>query len=51
MLEQVFDGLHVEFYRGTEGGRGAPLLFVHGAWGGSWMFKNYLDYLPAAGWN
>jgi pimeloyl-ACP methyl ester carboxylesterase len=51
MLEQVFDGLHVEFYRGTDGGRGAPLMFVHGAWGGSWMFKNYLDYLPAAGWN
>jgi pimeloyl-ACP methyl ester carboxylesterase len=51
MLEQVFDGLHVEFYRGVDGGRGAPLLFVHGAWGGSWMFKNYLDYLPAAGWN
>jgi pimeloyl-ACP methyl ester carboxylesterase len=49
--EQMFDGLHVEYYRGIDGGRGHPLLFVHGAWGGSWMFKNYLSYLPAAGWN
>jgi pimeloyl-ACP methyl ester carboxylesterase len=55
--EQVFDGLHVEFYRGAGDGQvsqssqGSPLLFIHGAWGGSWMFSNYLAYLPAAGWN
>ena len=49
--EQVFDGVHVEYYAGANGGSGHPLLFVHGAWGGSWMFKNYLAYLPAAGWN
>lgn len=49
--EQVFDGLHVEFHRGVDGGQGHPLLFVHGAWGGSWIFKEYLSYLPAAGWN
>lgn len=49
--EQVFDGLHVAFYRGSNGGRGHPLLFVHGAWGGSWIFRDYLGYLPAAGWN
>ncbi len=49
--EQIIDGLHVEFWRGAEGGTGRPLLFVHGAWGGSWMFANYLSYLPNAGWN
>src|SRR5215813_12945422 len=49
--EQIFDGLHVEFYRGEGGGQGYPLFFVHGAWGGSWIFKEYLSYLPAAGWN
>src|SRR5579859_4264421 len=49
--EQVFDGLHTEFYRGTNGGHSAPLLFVHGAWSGSWAFANYLSYLAAGGWN
>jgi pimeloyl-ACP methyl ester carboxylesterase len=49
--EQIIDGLHVEFYGGAEGGTGHPLLFVHGAWGGSWMFTHYLNYLPNAGWN
>src|SRR5260221_5177457 len=49
--EQVFDGLHVEFHQGVDGRRGHPLFFVHGAWGGSWIFKEYLAYLPSAGWN
>jgi pimeloyl-ACP methyl ester carboxylesterase len=49
--EHNFDGIHVEFYSGVEGGRGCPLLFIHGAWGGSWIFDNYLGYLPLAGWN
>ncbi len=49
--EQIIDGLHIEFYRGADGGTGHPLLFVHGAWGGSWMFDSYLNYLPNAGWN
>ncbi len=49
--ETMFFGLHVEFNRGANGGQGHPLLFVHGAWSGSWIFTNYLAYLPAAGWN
>lgn len=49
--EHIFDGIHVEFYRGAEEGRGYPLLFIHGAWGGSWIFKHYLEYLPLASWN
>lgn len=30
---------------------GSPLLFIHGSWGGSWMFENYMVYLSNGGWN
>jgi len=49
--EQLIDGIHAEYNRGANGGHGAPLLFVHGAWSGSWAFANYLTYLAAGGWN
>src|SRR5579859_2108388 len=49
--EQVIDGLHIEHYHEARGSRGVPLLFVHGAWGGSWIFSQYLPYLAAGGWD
>jgi pimeloyl-ACP methyl ester carboxylesterase len=47
----VINGLHVEFQLAANGGSGHPLLFVHGAWSGSWLFSEYLPYLSAGGWN
>jgi pimeloyl-ACP methyl ester carboxylesterase len=49
--ERLIEGLYVE-YDVAPGGRSRhPLLFVHGAWSGSWIFSNYLGYLAAGGWN
>lgn len=45
------DGLYVEHYPGADGGSGSPLLFIHGSWGGSWMFENYMVYLSNGGWD
>lgn len=38
--------------RVTPSGRpkGLPLLFVHGMWGGSWYWANYLSAAAEAGW-
>jgi pimeloyl-ACP methyl ester carboxylesterase len=49
--EQLVDGLFVEFIHRKEGESQYPLLFVHGAWSGSWIFSDYLTYLAAGGWN
>jgi pimeloyl-ACP methyl ester carboxylesterase len=49
--EQLIEGLYVEYDVAPEGGSRHPLLFVHGAWSGSWIFSNYLGYLAAGGWN
>jgi pimeloyl-ACP methyl ester carboxylesterase len=49
--ERIVNGLHVEFCLATDGGSGHPLLFVHGAWSGSWLFSEYLPYLAGGGWN
>jgi pimeloyl-ACP methyl ester carboxylesterase len=49
--ERLIGGLHVECDVGPEGGSRHPLLFVHGAWSGSWIFSDYLGYLAAGGWN
>src|ERR1700733_3417317 len=27
-----------------------PILFVHGAWGGKWQFKNWQEYAAERGW-
>ena len=53
MSGQAFevDGLYVEHYPGADGGMGSPLLFIHGSWGGSWMFQNYMIYLSNGGWD
>jgi pimeloyl-ACP methyl ester carboxylesterase len=45
------EGLYVEFVPTASSDSGYPLLFVHGAWGGSWLFTHYLTYLSAGGWN
>lgn len=31
--------------------RGVPLLFVHGMWGGSWYWVNYMMAAAQAGWD
>lgn len=49
--ERLIGGLHVEYVLGPEGSSRHPLLFVHGAWSGSWIFLNYLSYLASGGWN
>ncbi len=49
--ERLIGRLHVEYDVGPEGESRHPLLFVHGAWSGSWIFSNYLGYLAAGGWN
>ena len=49
--DRIIGGLHVEYDAGPEGGSRHPLLFVHGAWSGSWIFSSYLGYLAAGGWN
>jgi len=45
------DDLAVEHYPAVNGGTGYPLLFIHGSYGGSWMFENYLKYLSNGGWD
>lgn len=49
--ERVVNGLHVEYQLAANGESGHSLLFVHGAWSGSWLFSEYLPYLSAGGWN
>ncbi len=49
--ERMLDGLYVEYYRGASSEAVNPLLFVHGAWSGSWVFANYPSYLARGGWN
>jgi pimeloyl-ACP methyl ester carboxylesterase len=50
MGAQAFEieGLYTEHYPGDIG---VPLLFIHGSWGGSWMFQNYMVYLSNGGWD
>ena len=49
--ERLIDDLLVEYIYNPEGASRHPLLFVHGAWSGSWIFSNYLTYLASGGWN
>jgi non-heme chloroperoxidase len=48
---ETIDGLRVEHAAPAAPRKGAPLLFVHGAWGGSWYLRNYLYAAALAGWD
>jgi pimeloyl-ACP methyl ester carboxylesterase len=49
--ERLIGELYVEYDIRPEGESRHPLLYVHGAWTGSWIFSKYLGYLAAGGWN
>lgn len=49
--EYFVDGLCVEHHPPATANAGHPLLFVHGSFGGSWMFEQYLPYLANGGWD
>lgn len=49
--DYLVENLAVEHYPAVNGGKGYPLLFIHGSYGGSWMFENYLKYLSNGGWD
>lgn len=49
--EYFVDGLYVEHYPAVNHGMGHPLLFIHGFYGGSWIFENYLPYFSNGGWD
>jgi len=44
------DGLLLEHVKPARRTHGVPLLFVHGMWGGSWIFQNYLGFAASRGW-
>ncbi|PDT11028.1 alpha/beta fold hydrolase [Rhizobium sp. M1] len=46
--------LFLEIFRGSAGSERParpPLLFVHGAFTGSWMWSKYISHFMSAGWN
>jgi pimeloyl-ACP methyl ester carboxylesterase len=47
---ELIDGLALEHRTATRRTHAVPLLFVHGMWGGSWVFANYLDFAASRGW-
>ncbi len=49
--EYFVDDLVVEHYPPQNANPGSPLLFIHGSYGGSWIFENYLKYLSNGGWD
>lgn len=44
------DGLTLDHVVPARRRHGVPLLFVHGMWGGSWVFENYLAFAASQGW-
>ena len=44
-------GLKVERMAPRVPGRGHPILFLHGMWGGSWMWDNYLGFFAGLGYS
>lgn len=51
MSVEIIDGLRMEHAAPAAPRKPAPLLLVHGAWGGSWYLRNYLYAAALAGWD
>lgn len=51
MLTERIDDLVLEHAAPAGRPHSAPVLFVHGMWGGSWYLRNYLDAAARAGWD
>ncbi len=49
-IELVERGLYMESWLPERRSRRKPLLFVHGALGGSWVWERYLHHFAARGW-
>jgi pimeloyl-ACP methyl ester carboxylesterase len=47
---ELIDGLKLDHVVPARRTHAVPLLFVHGMWGGSWIFDNYLTFAGARGW-
>jgi pimeloyl-ACP methyl ester carboxylesterase len=47
----TIEGLRLEHAPAAGPARPVPLLLIHGAWGGSWYFRNYLYAAALAGWD
>jgi pimeloyl-ACP methyl ester carboxylesterase len=47
----VLGGLDVVRVRATGPPRPASLLFVHGMWGGAWVWERWLPFFAARGWD
>jgi pimeloyl-ACP methyl ester carboxylesterase len=43
-------GLTVETVEPRGPARAEPVLFVHGMWGGAWMWEPYMEFFAARGW-
>lgn len=48
---EVIDGLKLDHAAPARRTHAVPLLFVHGMWGGSWIFDNYLGVAASHGWD
>lgn len=46
----TIDGIAVECALPEKEQHPAPLLFVHGSSGGSWVWENFLHYFASRGW-
>jgi pimeloyl-ACP methyl ester carboxylesterase len=47
----VLGGLDVVRVRALGAPRPASLLFVHGMWGGAWVWERWLPFFAARGWD
>src|SRR5207249_10304995 len=43
-------GLEVERVTSGAPARARPILFLHGMWGGSWLWHHYLSFFPGRGY-
>lgn len=49
-MTTVIAGLTVETTEPPGPARPEPVLFVHGMWGGAWMWQPYMEFFAARGW-